>query len=146
MIAFADASAVVKLYADEHGHHAVRRLRAMAVSQLTRVEVPAALWRKHRMGELGAPEARVLTAAFEADWHGTDDEPPRFSAVTLTQAILDDAAHLCAVHGLRAYDAVQLSSALAARRADPSCSTFAVVDGTLRSAASAEGFATDLAG
>ena len=72
--------------------------------------------------------------------------PPRFSAVTLTQAILDDAAHLCAVHGLRAYDAVQLSSALAARRADPSCATFAVVDGTLRSAASAEGFATDLAG
>ena len=65
--------------------------------------------------------------------------PPRFSTVQLTQAIRDDAAHLSAVHGLRSYDAVQLSSALAARRADPSCATFAVFDGTLRSAASVEG-------
>jgi predicted nucleic acid-binding protein len=51
---FADSSALVKLYADEVGHEQVRGLVSVAVAQLARVEVPAALWRKQRMGELSA--------------------------------------------------------------------------------------------
>src|SRR5436189_114424 len=81
----------------------------------------AALWRKHRLGELTASDARLLTADFEADWFGTDEEPPRFLAIALTAKVLDDAARLCTSHGLRAYGAVQLSSALAARGADETC-------------------------
>ena len=140
MSTFADSSALVKLYADEAGHERVRGLASMAVAQLARVEVPAALWRKQRMGELSAGDARLLTADFEADYFGTDSEPPRFAAVAVTGSLLDEAARLCASHGLRAYDAVQLSAALAVRRADESCTEFAAFDRSLRTAAAAEGF------
>ena len=141
MSTFADSSALVKLYADEEDHEAIRRLEAVAVAQLARVEVPAALWRKQRLGELAADYARLLTAEFEADYFGADEEPPRFASVMITNDVLDDAARLCATHGLRAYDGVQLSSALSARDADPDCTTFAAFDSSLRAAAAAEGFA-----
>ena len=140
MSTFADSSALVKLYADEAGHEDIRRLTVLAVAQLARVEVPAALWRKQRMGELSASDARLLTASFEADYYGSDAEPPRFAAVAASGSLLDDAATLCASHGLRAYDAVQLSTALAVRRADGSCAAFAAFDRSLRTAAAAEGF------
>jgi predicted nucleic acid-binding protein len=137
---FADSSALVKLYADEDGYHQVRGMAGIAVAQLARVEVPAALWRKQRMGELSADDARLLTADFEADYFGTDSEPPRFAAVAAAGRLLDEAARLCASHGLRAYDAVQLSSALAVRRVDRSCGAFAAFDRSLRTAAATEGF------
>jgi uncharacterized protein len=138
--AFADSSALVKLYADEPGHERIRELSGLVVSQLARVEVPSAIWRKQRLGELYADAARLLTSAFEADWSGTEEELPRFSAVTATVAVLEGAARLCAVHGLCAYDAVQLACALAARDAIPECQTFAAFDRQLRAAAAAEGF------
>jgi predicted nucleic acid-binding protein len=138
---FADSSALVTLYADEPGRdHLASENQPLIVGQLARVEVPAALWRKSRMGELDAQAARVLTDEFEADYFGTDSEPPRFAAVAVTAAVFEEAARLCAVHGLRAYDAVQLSCALAARGADSDCATFAAYDETLRRAAAAEGF------
>lgn len=141
MSCFADSSALVKLYADEAEHEPIRRLKTIAVSQVARVEVPAALWRKQRLGDYAADVAQLLTAEFEADYFGTDHEPPRFAAVTVTNDVFDEAARLCAVHGLRAYDGVQLSCALAARGADADCTTFAVFDNALRAAAAAEGFA-----
>jgi predicted nucleic acid-binding protein len=137
---FADASALVKLYADEAGAELVRDLEILVVAQVSRVEVPAALWRKHRSGELSADEARVLVAEFEADLFGTADEEPRFVVVAVDQPIYDDAARLAAVHGLRAYDAVQLAAARAARAADPECDELAVFDRDLRAAAAREGF------
>jgi uncharacterized protein len=137
---FADSSALVKLYADEAGYEQVRGLASIAVAQLARVEVPAALWRKQRMGELSANDARLLTADFEADYFGTGSEPPRFAAVAALGRLLDEAARLCASHGLRVYDAVQLSSALAVREVDGDCTTFAAFDRSLRTAAATEGF------
>lgn len=73
MSAFADASALVKLYADEGGADVVRALQAVVVSQVSRVEVPAAIWPKHRTGELDAEEARLLVADFEADLCGSHE-------------------------------------------------------------------------
>jgi predicted nucleic acid-binding protein len=138
---FADSSALVKLYADEVGYEQIRGLVSVAVTQLARVGVPAALWRKQRMGELSADDARILTSDFEADYFGTESEPPRFAAAAATNQVLDAAARLCASRGLRAYDAVQLSSALAVREADETCTAFAAFDLSLRTAAAAEGFA-----
>ena len=140
MSVFADSSALVKLYSDEDGTELVRAVEVMIVSQVARVEVPAALWRKQRMGELGPEQARLLTQDFEADYFGTADEPPRFAAVTATSGVIDGAAGLCAVHPLRAYDAVQLASAIAARNSEPACRTLAAFDPGLRRAAAAEGF------
>lgn len=136
---FADSSALVKLYADEQQSDDVRGLSHLVVSQLARVEVPAALWRKHRMGELAAADAAVLVADFEADYFGDADAPPRFSVVAVTASVLDTAAHLVGVHGLRAYDAMQLASALAVADAVPEGMDFLAYDGALSAAAAAEG-------
>jgi hypothetical protein len=132
----------VKLYADEEGSGIVRALDTVLVSAIARVDVPAAMWRKVRTRQLDPESARTLVASFEADWFGTEDEEPRFAIVALLPAVLDVAARLTAVHGLRAYDAVQLASAATARGADESLSTFVCFDDALRDAAAAEGFET----
>lgn len=141
MSAFADSSALVKLYADEADHDLIRELAPLAISQIARVEVPAAIWRKQRLGELGSGDAQTLVEDFEADYFGTEGAHPRFAAVALTPTLLDTAARLCAAHGLRAHGGVQLSAATSARAADPGCTTFAAFDTPLRNAAAAEGFA-----
>lgn len=136
---FADSSALVKLYADEQHADDVRKLAPLVVSQLARVEVPAALWRKHRIGEMTATDAAVLVADFEADYFGDTDAPPRFSVVAVTATLVDAAAHLVGVHGLRAYDAMQLASALAVADAVPDGIDFLAYDGALNAAAAAQG-------
>jgi uncharacterized protein len=141
VIVFADSSAVVKLYADDQDHQVIRDQGTLVVSALARVEVPAAIWRKHRMGELDPADATILVAAFEADYHGSAQDQPRFGVLALTATVLDAAAALAGVHGLRASDAVQLASAKAAAEAIPDCRTVAAFDGTLRTAAAKEGFA-----
>jgi predicted nucleic acid-binding protein len=131
----------VTLYAEESGREDLAKQESIVVAQLTRVEVPAAFWRKHRMGEIDASVAQTLTQAFEADYYGAgDDEPPQLVALATTVAVLDRAAGLCATHGLRAYDRVQLASAHAVREADSGCESFAAYDDNLRRAAAAEGF------
>jgi predicted nucleic acid-binding protein len=136
VIVFADSSAVVKLYADEQDHQLVRGLDGLVVSALARVEVPSAIWRKHRMGKLTSADAAVLVAAFEADYHGSADDQPHFAVVAASANVLETAARLAAVHGLRAYDAVQLASAKAAAQAVPDCHTMTAFDGTLRTSPS----------
>lgn len=110
------------------------------ISLLARVEVPAAIWRKHRLGDLDAADARILIDAFEFDLSGDDRDPPRFAAIALPATLLESAARMAGVHGLRAYDAVQLASACVAQQADSECDTFACFDAALRRAAAAEGF------
>jgi uncharacterized protein len=102
--------------------------------------VPAALWRKHRLGELSLEDASVLVESFEWELFGGAEQPPAFAVVAATAEILDLAARTVARHPLRAYDAVQLASALAARSADPSLSGFACFDESLTAAARAEAF------
>lgn len=134
---FADSSALVKRYADEVDARVVRRCTAYVVSAIARVEVPAALWRKHRTGELSAEDSAVLTAEFAADWY--DAEGP-FAPVAVQARVLERAAALVATHGLRAYDSVQLACASAARDADPQVDAFLSFDAGLSSAAAREGF------
>lgn len=110
------------------------------MSALCRVEVPSALWRKQRVGELSAADAGLLARAFERDFHGTSAEPPRFSAVTVDAAVLEDAVRLVGAHAVRACDAVQLACALTARAADPGCASFACFDQRLRVVAAVRGF------
>ncbi|WP_236795824.1 type II toxin-antitoxin system VapC family toxin [Amycolatopsis sp. GM8] len=140
MSTFADSSALVKIYADEPGHEDVRELPALVVSQLARVEVPAALWRKYRLRELTPRQVSVLVAEFEADFYGTLDEPGRFAVIPISDLVLETASRLTRVHGLRGYDATQLACAMLAVSADRDCRTFAATDKSLRAAAVGEGF------
>lgn len=114
----------------------------IVVSALARVEVPAAIWRKQRSGELDREDALVLALTFAADYVGIRDVPARFLAVRVADQILERAASLTDERRLRAYDAVQLASALAARRIDERCATFAAFDRDLVAAATEEGFDT----
>jgi predicted nucleic acid-binding protein len=116
-------------------------LAPIAVSTLCRVEVPAALWRKHRIGEIGASRTRGLVERFESDFYGDVVTSPRFVVIPLLPELLDEAAELIGRYGLRAYDGVQLASAGAARVIDPDFGRFACFDKALREAALAEGFA-----
>lgn len=141
-VVFADSSALLKLYADEHGSDAVRkqeRATPFVVSGLARADVPAAFWRKVRMGELDAADARLLTAGFEADWYGAEEDGVRFALMAVSAPLLSDAAHLCEIHDLKASDAVQLASALALGPDEPA--GFACFDRRLARAAQAEGLA-----
>ena len=138
MTIYADSSALVKLYVPERGHDEIRAITSTLVSAaITRVEVASALWRKHRMGELGAADARTLTAAFEGD---VEDPDGQIVLIAMTAAVLDTATDMVARHGLRAYDAVQLASAVDARELLVDIDRFAAFDVALRDAASAEGF------
>ena len=138
--AFADSSALVKLYADEPGYQPIRALDTLVISALARVEVPAALWRKTRTGELEDAAANTLTSAFVFDFHGDSDSSPRFTVLSVTESVLIAAAREAAHHALRAYDAVQLASAMAVREIDPRCGQFACFDSELCRAASRAGF------
>lgn len=131
----------MKLYADEPQADEVRALPELVVARLARVEVPAALWRKHRAVELSNEHAATLIRAFEVDWLGRSPRGGRFAVVALTDRMLNEAARLCATDGLRGYDAVQLASAAAARAADSSCGSLACFDRDLREAAARRGFA-----
>jgi uncharacterized protein len=112
------------------------------MSVLARVEVTAAIWRKHRAGALNLDDSLVLIRAFQVDCAGAPSRQPRFLAVAVAEAVLVRATELTGNHGLRAYDAVQLASALAARDVDERCATFASFDKDLARAARAEGFET----
>ncbi len=118
----------------------IRSLTNVVVSCLARVEVPAALWRKHRLGDVTRAEAAILTQAFEFDWFGESDDEPAFAIVLVSEDLLEQAARGAAIHGLRGYDAVQLASAVTARGADPDLDRFACCDARLTAAAQLEGF------
>ena len=71
----------------------------------------------------------------------------QYAVVRVTHGILTHAATLCRTHPLRAYDAVQLASALARRHDDRASGqpvpTFVCADAILLSVAAAEGLAIE---
>lgn len=128
------------LYAEESGDLPVQGVATLIVSSLARVEVPSALWRKQRDGALAPEDAALLTALFESEYAGADGTHPRLLPLSVSGSVLEEAARLTATHALRALDALQLATAVAARRADPECTTFACLDVRLRAAAASAGF------
>ncbi len=98
------------------------------------------MWRKHRLGELSVEDAAVLVEEFEWDWFGEPAGELGFAVLDVTDAILEEAARSVARHPLRAFDAVQLACALAARAADATLTELACFDEALAAAARAEGF------
>ncbi len=133
---YLDTSALVKLYLIEEGAEAVRTAVAQAAlvvtSAIAYVEARAAFVRRRREGALSAGEHRRTTRDLDADW-------PRYLAIEVVTPIIREAARLAETHRLRAYDAVHLASATAARRRLAGPVIFATWDGTLENAATREG-------
>jgi predicted nucleic acid-binding protein len=128
---FFDASALVKLYVWEPDTDAVPSVDVPAmISELTRVELPSAFWRKHGLGQFNE---------FAADYYGEGGQL-RFAVMRISDVTVSTAAGLVARADLRAGDAIQLASAVVARQVGREVTAFASFDARLRDAAAVEGF------
>jgi predicted nucleic acid-binding protein len=136
-IYFVDTSAVIKRYVQEPGTAWIRNLadpvtgHFLYVARITDVEMTAALARCRAVGP-DPDRASTALAQFRKDF------AQDYRVVEITAPLLQRASLLAKAHGLRAYDAVQLSAALVIHSQDPSV-IFVSADADLNAAAAAEG-------
>ena len=112
---FFDSSALVKAYIAEAGTHWVRTIlddpqHRISISALAEVEVISALTRRFKEGDLTQLEVDQACDELSQDC-ATD------FVVDVTGQILEAAVSNARNYSLRAYDAVQLASAIAVRTA-----------------------------
>ena len=139
---FADTSALVKRYVREQGSDWLRNdvvKQEVLISQITPVELTAALGRKFRQGHISKfafyQARRMFFLHLEAQ---------QYSIIDLDQPIVNTALRLTFKEGLRAYDAVQLATALECRKnIDPKRFIFLTSDTELETISQAEGLQTD---
>ncbi len=109
MIAYLDASALVKRYVAEAGSVEVGGLigRAVAVGTaiISRAEVTAALAKAVRTALLTRKEGASALQLFSAEWDS-------LVRLQMTEVLVSRAASLAWDYGLRGYDAAHLASAL----------------------------------
>lgn len=111
-IYYFDSSGLVKRYVSEVGSSWVISLTDPAagnhiyVANITGVEVPAAINKRVRMGDINAADAATAVANFEYDLSN------QYNTLEVTETLLKNAAALTGKYKLRAYDAVQLAVAL----------------------------------
>jgi hypothetical protein len=136
LIYFLDASALVKRYVKEAGTEQIRRLlrgrAALGASILSSVEVASALARRARAGDLpqSAAKSHGRRAASDlAEMH----------VIAASREVLKITVELIWRHPLRAYDAIQLASAIRLSRETGLAVTFVCGDGRLAAAAKGEG-------
>lgn len=134
MTLYLDTSALVKLYVEEPGAAEVCRLVAgaahVSTSRVTYVEARAALARRYRERALSRSEYAELVRALEHDWEA-------YLRLEVTEPIIKLAGEMTERHALRAYDAIQLASAVSM---PPRLRiTFLAADERLLAAASSEG-------
>lgn len=144
---FLDTSAIVKRYVREAGTSWVRSLTGVGapdpiyLARITAVEVCAAVARRQRGGSLTPAQATAILARFRRHM------VRRYQITEVTPALLSDAMDLAETHGLRAYDAVQLASALALNRLRVAAGLGGIIlvsaDRELNAAAAAAGLAVD---
>jgi len=144
---FFDSSALAKGYIKETGTTWVRALinaqppNEIFISQVTGVEIIAAITRRLRMGHISATDAAQAISAFRNDFQS------RYEVVAVSVSLIEEAMDLAELHGLRGYDAVQLATALlveagmTAKGVGPL--TLISADTDLNQAAQAEGILTD---
>jgi predicted nucleic acid-binding protein len=144
---YADSSVLVKRHVRETGTAWFRAVadpvagHSITTARLSMVEIYSAVSRRLREGHLTPDQyAEVITdfTAFCA---------AEYEFIELTSTVIRHARALLEHHPLRAYDAVQLASALAVReRLEASglpAPVFLTADNQLLSAAQAEGLAVD---
>jgi len=144
---FLDSSALVKSYVAETGSEWVRALGApggrnvLIIARIAWAEIRSAFARRQREGSV--PPV-VVTRAWNTFRH---DVGTQYHVVESDRQGIESAAELVARHPLRAYDAVQLASALrvmeALDQASLSTLTFLSADKRLLRAVAEEGLLAD---
>ncbi len=136
MILFLDTRALIKLYVEEQGSPDVRaataEARVVAVSRLAYVEARADLARACR-------ETRISSSALQQAVHALQQDWPRFFVIEVNAEVAQQAGDLAQAHALRAYDALQLASALVLRGRVDTDVRFLSFDADLTHAARAAG-------
>jgi predicted nucleic acid-binding protein len=142
-----DSSGLVKRYVDETGSDWVRAIvspaqgNVISIADVTRAEVVSALARRAREGTITLDERDDLTQTFQA--HAAT----QYQLVPTEPWIVDLAVDLIQRHPLRAYDALQLATALIVNRALIADGlpplVFISADDRLIAAAQAEGLTAD---
>jgi predicted nucleic acid-binding protein len=140
---FFDSSALVKRYVNEGGSRWVHAMTAtttsniVLVSRITRVEVVSALARLQREGNIAPSNITRTLQLFQYDWM------TQYQIIELDQSITEHAGQLVQTYPLRAYDSVQLASALSVypffSTIDPQIFTFVCADDRLLTVAQTEG-------
>ena len=109
MMLYLDSSALVKCHLAERDSKQVidltERAEVLSTSLLSRTEVAAAVAKAVRLGSLSAESGRKAQRAFLGQWKD-------LAKIPVTEALLSRADTLAWDCALRAYDAVQLASAL----------------------------------
>ncbi|MBE9096857.1 type II toxin-antitoxin system VapC family toxin, partial [Tychonema sp. LEGE 07203] len=109
---FVDTSALVKRYVPEIGSDWILSITDPAtnsdlvISQITWVEVHSAFARRLRDGSLSAERFDLIVQKVREDFEN------EYRVVDVDRTLIETAAELVMQHPLRAYDAVQLASAL----------------------------------
>jgi len=144
---FLDSSALIKRYITEQGTGWVRSLtppsvgNTIIIAQVTQVEIPSGVFRRRREGLVPPRTARTIRLLLHRH------VKREYMVVELTTPIIEEAEDLLDKHPLRAYDAIQLASALVAnaRLTDAALAplVFVSADVRLLAAATAEGFTVD---
>jgi hypothetical protein len=144
---YADSSVLVKRHVHETGTTWFRALaeptagNVIITARISMVEVYSALNRRLREARLGIVDYAQLVTDFVVTCAA------EYELVELTLPVVERARSLLERYPLRAYDAVQLASALMAhdtlQTAGLSPLTFLAADGRLLSVAQAENLATD---
>lgn len=158
---FFDTNALIKAYIHEQGSPWIHQVMAVKlppprifISELTRVEVPSALYKIERLRGYSSAFTDTAINTFVRDLRLS--VPSRrykvYEIIPLSDALLAQATGLLAKYrtgtpyALRSLDALQLASAVIARFGLPSAeradAIFVTVDRQLRGVAAAEGFQT----
>ena len=144
---FLDSSALVKRYVPETGTAWVRTIttpsagNSILVARMMPAEVISGVWRRVREGTIAPRIAQAIRLL--VDRHTRRE----YLVIELSARIVQRAEDLLAQYPLRAYDALQLASALESNtrlaRAGLAPLVFVTADTQLLAAASAEGLAIE---
>ena len=111
-IYFLDSSALIKRYVVEIGSPWIKTLtdsatgNSLLLVRITWVEVLSAFARRQREGSINAAEVAALIQKFRSEFNN------RYRVIEVDEALVERAGELIVEYPLRAYDSVQLASAL----------------------------------
>ena len=129
MVVYLDTSSLAKLYVEEDDSPTIENLvKASTVtvtSLIAYVEVRSAFARRFREKAFSAKEYKRIVSSFGKDWED-------YMRIQITEGIVTQAGDLAEKHGLRGFDAIHLSSAMALREELSSPVLFSCTDKNLQ--------------
>jgi predicted nucleic acid-binding protein len=112
MLYYLDSSAIVKLYIEEAGSGWLEGVVVhskpdqLFISALAGIEVLSALTRRFRANDIPEQDYQIVRDEFLMDYQNL------FTQISITSKILSDAMILISKYYLRAYDSLQLATAI----------------------------------